>query len=62
MDSFFVNVGPSLSQKLPESQNSYAEYLEYSTHNALTVNEVTEKDTFNLLCDFKKSKLRTFLK
>ena len=26
LNSFFVNVGPSLSKELPESQNNYADY------------------------------------
>ena len=36
LNSFFVNVGRSLSEKLPESQNHYADYLQYSAHNAFT--------------------------
>ena len=27
LNSFFVNVGPSLSKELPESQNNYADYF-----------------------------------
>ena len=44
LNSFFVNVGPSLLGKLPESQNNYADYLQYFTHNAFTF-EVSENDT-----------------
>ena len=30
LNSFFVNMGPSLSKELPESQSNYADYLLYS--------------------------------
>ena len=56
LNSFFVNVDPSLSNKLPESQNNYADYLQYSTQNAFTFDEVSENDTLKLLCSLKESK------
>ena len=56
LNSFFVNVGPSLSKELPESQNTYADYLQYSTQIAFTFDEVSENDTLNLLCNLKESK------
>ena len=56
MNSFFVNVGPSLSKELPESQNNYADYLQYSTQNSFTFDEVSENDTLKLLCSLKESK------
>ena len=56
LNSFFVNVGPSLSKELPESQNTYADYLQYSTQIALTFDEVSENDTLKLLCNLKESK------
>ena len=56
MKSFFVNVGPSLSEKLPESQNNYADYLQYSPHNAFIFDQVSENDTLKLLCNLKESK------
>ena len=56
LNSFFVNVGPSLSEKLPESQNNYADYLQYYAHNAFTFDEVSENDTLKLLCNLKDSK------
>ena len=40
LNSFFVNVGPSLSKELPESQSNYADYLLYSTQNSFTFDEV----------------------
>ena len=49
-------MGPSLSEKLPESQNNYADYLQYSTHNAFTFDQVSENDTLKLLCNLKESK------
>ena len=49
-------MGPSLSKKLPESQNDYADYLQYYTHNAFTFDEVSENDTLKLLCNLKESK------
>ena len=48
LNSFFVNVGPSLSKELPESQNNYADYLQYFTQNAFTFDEVSENDTQKL--------------
>ena len=56
LNSFFVNVGPSLSKELPESQNNYADYLQYSTQNSFTFDEVSENDTLKLLCSLKESK------
>ena len=56
LNSFFVNVGPSLSKELPESQNTYAGYLQYSTHIAFTFDGVSENDTLKLLCSLKESK------
>ena len=53
---FFVNVGPSLSKELLESQNNYVDYLQYSTQNAFTFDEVSENDTLKLLCSLKESK------
>ena len=56
LNSFFVNVGPSLSKELPESQSNYADYLLYSTQNSFTFDEVSENDTLKLLCSLKESK------
>ena len=56
LNSFFVNVSPSLSKELPESQNNYADYLQYSTQIAFTFDEVSENDTLKLLCSLKESK------
>ena len=56
LNSFFVNVGLLLSKELPESQNNYADYLQYSTQNAFTFDEVSENDTLKLLCSLKELK------
>ena len=56
LNSFFVNMDPSLSKELPESQNNYADYLQYSTQNSFTFDEVSENDTLKLLCSLKESK------
>ena len=56
LNSFFVNVGPSLSKELPESQSNYADYLLYSTQNSFTFDEVSENDTLKLLCSLKEPK------
>ena len=41
---------------MPESQNNYADYLQYSTQNAFTFDEVSENNTLKLLCSLKESK------
>ena len=56
LNSFFVNVNPSLSKELPESQNNYADCLQYSTQNAFNFDEVSENDTLKLLSSLKESK------
>ena len=45
LNSFFVDVGPSL-----------CDYLQYSTQNSFTFDEVSENDTLKLLCSLKESK------
>ena len=45
LNSFFANVGSSLSKE-----------LQYSTQNAFTFDEVSENDTLKLLCSLKESK------
>ena len=49
-------MGPSLSKELPENQNNCADYLQYSTQNAFTFDEVSENDTLKLLCSLKELK------
>ena len=55
-NSFFVSVGPSLSESLPESQKSYSDYVQHPIHNTFSFSEVSENDTLKLLCGLKESK------
>ena len=55
LNFLFVNVGPSLSKELPESQNNYADYLQYFTQNVFTFDEVSENDTLKLFCSLNRN-------
>ena len=56
LNSYFVNVGPSLSGDLPESEKSYVDYVQYSANTTFTFNDITENDTLKLLQGLKTSK------
>ena len=56
LNSYFVNVGPSLSGDLPESEKSYVDYVQYSANTTFTFNDITENDTLKLLHGLKTSK------
>ena len=55
-NSFFIDVGPSLAKDLPECEKSHVDYMHYSGQNTFTFSEVSENDTFKLLCGLKESK------
>ena len=55
-NSFFVSVGPSLSENLPESEKSYSDYVQHSIYETFSFSEVSENDTLKLLCGLKESK------
>ena len=52
----FLNIGPSLSEKIDMSENdmTYNDYLENSAHSRFPFSSVSEKETLNSISKLKK--------
>ena len=54
-NEFFASVGPDLAKHIPETGKSPTEYIKNSTINSIVLENVTEKELFNVINSLKIS-------